>query len=70
MKREKQKPLMKREEQDEQAERLKAHQAQFEARRRRAAFGRWKASMHLTPQEKRAIADRPLPPLASLPKRS
>jgi hypothetical protein len=69
MKREKQKPLMSREEQ-EQAERFRSHQERFEERRRSAGFCRWMAGRFRTAEEKRAIADRPLPPLVTLPKRS
>jgi hypothetical protein len=69
MKREKQKPLMTREEQ-EQAEHFRDHQERFKERSRRAAFGRWKASMHLTKEEYRARYDRPPQAPVTLPKRS
>jgi hypothetical protein len=69
MKREKQKPLMTREEQ-EQAERFRDHQERFKERRRTAGYCRWMAGRFRTAEDWRAIADRPLPPLASLPKRS
>jgi hypothetical protein len=68
MKREKQKPLMTREEQ-EQAERFRAHQERFEARQRSVGFCRWMEGRY-APEQQRARFDKPPKPPVTLPKRS
>ena len=51
-----------------QQERFEAHRARFKERRARAAFGRWKMSIHLR-QEYLARFDKPPQPPVTLPKR-